>query len=76
MEAFIDLLHALASCPEMKGEVILRVLRLIEKAKHVTTRSLTDLLDLMHAAGMLEPQVFSEVPLFCCCCCCPFSATT
>ena len=63
MEAFLDLLSALAACPEVTGEQILRVFQLIQKAKFLGARSLSDLLGLMHAAGLFRQGVFDEVPM-------------
>ena len=63
MEAFLDLLSALAACPEVTGEQILRVFQLLQKAKFLGARSVTDLLGLMHAAGLFRPSIFDEVPL-------------
>ena len=61
MEAFLDLLSALAACPAVTGEQVLRVFQLIQKAKFVGARNLTDLLDLMHSAGLFRPSIFDEV---------------
>lgn len=62
VQAFADLMRALIEWPEVTGEVILRMLRLIEKAKYVTPSNLSDLLDLLCTAGLLEQAAFDEVP--------------
>ncbi|XP_070202314.1 uncharacterized protein [Littorina saxatilis] len=59
--AFTESIQALVDCPNMKSDVILRLLRLIEKAKLVNPRNIQDLLDMMKKSGVLKQDLFDKL---------------